>query len=316
MILVGGENLIDFIQDPPDGGWPAYRAVPGGAPFNVAKAVARQGPEVGYMTPFSTDTLGKLLADDLGREANVTFLAPFSEKPTSLAVVSLTDGQARYQFYRERTAERDVTAEGLLATVPEGARAFFVGGLALADGADAEAWTQVLETLAARGLFTAVDPNIRPAFIHDRAAYMARLERILAVADLVKFSDEDLAWLAPGEDAHAATRAIADRAAAGLVVATLGSKGATAVAGFGTLEVPAHPVEVLKDTVGAGDTFMGTLLAQAQRLGLLTRGGLAEVREDAARELLELAAKAAAINCGRVGCDPPGAGVLGTPLAR
>ncbi|MEM9778845.1 MAG: PfkB family carbohydrate kinase [Pseudomonadota bacterium] len=305
MILVGGENLIDFIQDPPDGGHAAYRAIPGGAPFNVAKAIARQGQAVGYLTPFSQDTLGQVLAADLAREAGVTALGEPSPRPTSLAVVSLDGGQAQYQFYREATAERDVTLEALRASVPEAAEAFFVGSLAITDGADAEAWADLFTQAHGRGLFTAIDPNIRAAFIHDRAGYLARLERLLGAADLLKLSDEDIAWLAPGEDPRAAARDIAGRAAAGLVVLTLGSEGAFAVSGAGEVSTPVHPVPDLKDTVGAGDTFMGTLVAQAVAQDRRSAAALRAMERSEVEAMLARAARAAALNCGRVGCDPP-----------
>ncbi len=310
MILVGGENLIDFIQDAPDGGFPAYRAIPGGAPFNVAKAVARQGPAVGYMTPFSSDTLGQLLAADLGREANVTALHPASDKPTSLAVVSLKGGQAQYQFYRENTAERDVTAQSLRAILPPEARAFFVGSLAITDGADADAWEATMAHAHGAGLFTALDPNIRAPFIHDRAGYLERLSRLLQMADLVKLSDEDIAWIRPGEDPVEALKALAGEARAGFVVLTMGAEGAVGLVNGAEVRVPTAPVPDLKDTVGAGDTFMGTLLAQCAQRGLMTRDGLAGLTRDTAHEILTVAARAAAINCARKGCNPPTAAEL------
>ena len=305
MILIGGENLIDFIQDPPDGGHPAYRAIPGGAPFNVAKAVARQEVEVGYLTPFSSDVLGQNLRDDLGREANVRMLAERSDRPTSLAVVSLSDGQAQYQFYREGTAERDVTFDGLQASVPATAEAFFIGSLAITDGADAEAWEALYMAQAQAGRFVALDPNIRAPFIHDRAGYLARLDRMLAQADLVKMSDEDIAWIMPGESPAAALRKMAERSSADLMVLTMGGDGAIAVAAGQDYAVPAAPVPEFKDTVGAGDTFMGTLLAQTRRIGRLKRGGLKDMPGDEIEALLSTAGRAAAINCGRSGCHPP-----------
>ncbi|MEM9229513.1 MAG: PfkB family carbohydrate kinase [Pseudomonadota bacterium] len=305
MILVGGENLIDFIQEPPDGGHPAYRSVPGGAPFNVAKAIARQGQRVGYLTPFSTDPLGQQLAADLEAEAGMTALHPVSDCPTSLAVVSLNQGQAQYQFYRERTAERDVTIASLRAAAPADARAFFVGSLALTDGEDAEAWAQLFVALHDGGIFTSIDPNIRAAFIHDRPAYESRLERLLAATDLLKLSDEDIAWLAPGEDPRDAARQFAARTQAGLTVLTLGSDGAFGISGAGEIAVPVHPVPNLKDTVGAGDTFMGTLVTQAVESGRMTAGALRAMEATEVRKMLERAARAAALNCGRVGCDPP-----------
>lgn len=311
MFVVGGENLIDFIQfDAGDGGHPAYRAIPGGAPFNVAKAVCRQGVTTGYVTPFSQDSLGQLLRGDLLRDP-VTVLSPDSPKPTSLAVVSLKAGHATYQFYRDGTAERDVTAPALLSRLPPETKGFFIGSLAVTDGADALAWTEVFHDVSRRGLFSVLDPNIRAAFIHDRTAYLKRLDSLLAAASLVKLSDEDMAWIAPGTDPREGAAQMFAKSGAGMLVVTLGSKGAHAITHNARIDVPPHPVPDLKDTVGAGDTFMGTLIAQCMRLGLGSRDALAAASEDLLRRILGTAAEAAAINCGRIGCDPPTLADLG-----
>ena len=312
MILVGGENLIDFIEfDGGDGGWPPYRAIPGGSPFNTAKAIARQGRQVGYLTPFSSDRLGQLLRGTLLAEPGLNALMPDSDKPTSLAVVSLIDGQPAYQFYREGTAERDITLAGLKAALPPDIDAFYIGSLALAHGADALAWSRLFHHLVDGGTFTAIDPNIRAAFIHDRGDYLARLEAMLARADLVKLSDEDIGWLYPGADMADAAQAILDRSAADLVVLTKGGEGATGFTTRGRIDIAPVPVPDLKDTVGAGDTFMGTLIAQSTTRGLNRKGGYAGASHDQLRDLLETAARAAAINCGRTGCNPPTLADLG-----
>ena len=127
-------------------------------------------------------------------------LATRRDEPTSLAVVSLKDGVPSYQFYRENTAERIVTLEGLTSITPEAVQAFYVGSLALTGGEDAEAWANYYCAMQAQGVFTALDPNIRPAFIQDRAAYISRLNRVFMQTDLLKLSDEDLEWLFPGEN--------------------------------------------------------------------------------------------------------------------
>ncbi|MEM9431344.1 MAG: PfkB family carbohydrate kinase, partial [Pseudomonadota bacterium] len=130
MIVVGGENLIDLIEEGGTPGAPLYRAAVGGSPLNTAKAAARQEVPVGYLTPVSSDTLGRLVAEDLNRDA-VRVLAPASDRPTSLAVVSFNDGQPAYQFYRENTAERDVNEVGLAAALPDETDMLYVGSLAL-----------------------------------------------------------------------------------------------------------------------------------------------------------------------------------------
>ncbi len=302
MILIGGENLIDYIQEPEAPGHPLYRAIPGGSPYNVAKAVARQGAATGYLTPISSDSLGMLLSDDLSADG-VTLLGGVSDKPTSLAVVSLQDGQARYQFYREATAERDLDLPLLTAAIPAEAEAFHIGSLALTDGSDAEAWEALFGRLHQRELFCSIDPNVRPAFVKDRAAYLDRLERLYQQANLIKLSDEDLSWLAPDQPLNTAQEALFERSTADVVVLTKGAEGARAICAAGAVEVPPEKVANLVDTVGAGDTFMATLLAECCRQGLHQNLGAIDLAT--ARKLLETAARAAAINCGRKGCNPP-----------
>ena len=304
MILVGGENLIDFIQTGVEDGIPTYKAMPGGSPFNVAMAVGRQEVPVGYLTPISSDPLGGLLAARL-EDSNVQLLATRRIEPTSLAVVALENGLPSYQFYRERTAERMVTLEGLKADTPDDVQAVYLGSLAITGGDDADAWADYYCASKLDGVFTALDPNIRPAFIHDRTAYEKRLDQVLLHTDLLKFSDEDLNWLVPGADLVEGARTLAARSSAKLVIVTKGGDGAFALDGDDVIEVPPAPVSELKDTVGAGDTFMATLLATLAQRGALSATSLADMSTTDIESLITRAAKAAAINCERSGCNPP-----------
>ena len=113
MISIGGENLIDLVSGAAAAdGLPQYVANPGGSPFNVAMASGRQGQKVAYLTPVSEDALGALLAERLV-ESKVTLAAGRVPHPTSLAVVSITDGIPSYAFHRNGTAERQVTKQAL-----------------------------------------------------------------------------------------------------------------------------------------------------------------------------------------------------------
>lgn len=133
MIIVGGENLVDFVQTEDRNGTPLYQAKPGGSPYNCAMAIGRQGTSVGYITPVSTDTLGDLLTKTL-TESGVDLLAQRRDESTSLAVVSLLEGVPNYQFYRENTAERMVTFETLMNSTPETTTALCLGSLAISGG--------------------------------------------------------------------------------------------------------------------------------------------------------------------------------------
>ena len=307
MILVGGENLIDFIQTGVEDVIPTYKAMPGGSPFNVAMAIGRQEVPVGYLTPVSSDPLGGLLAKRL-EESDVQLLAPRRVEPTSLAVVALENGVPSYQFYREKTAERMVTLDGLQADTPDGVQALYVGSLAITGGKDADAWADYYCASKNAGVFSALDPNIRPAFIHDRQTYEKRLDRILHHTDLLKLSDEDLNWLIPNTGLLDGARALAARSSAKLVIVTKGSDGAFALAGDGVIDVPPAPVSGLKDTVGAGDTFMATLLATLAHRNALSTDAVMTTEIES---LIARAAKAAAINCERSGCNPPRLSELG-----
>lgn len=301
MILVGGDNLIDFIQS---GEGLNFTGVEGGSCYNVALAMGRQQAPVSFAAALSSDSLGQALAAKLEASA-VQLTGPRPDAPTSLAMVTVEGGQPAYQFYRDGTADRIVDAHGITAQM-ENAAAFHIGSLALTGGADADAWQQLFSSARTQGLFTSLDPNVRPALVADKAAYIARLEAMFADAALIKLSDEDIAWLWPDQDAEDAFLALAKRFPAPLCVLTKGADGALAVTAGGIrAKVSSAPVPVLKDTVGAGDTFMGTLLAELHRRDCLSPDAAAALTADGLSGLLSIAAQAAALNCGRTGCNPP-----------
>ena len=307
MIVCAGENLIDMIQQPEagDAPSPAFRALVGGSPYNCARALGRLGVEVGYLTPISDDRMGDLLAQALLQDG-VALLGPRSARPTSLALVALEDGQPRYQFYREGVADRDITLARLREGLPAAARALHVGSISLLDGPDADAIADLVAEARGRGLFTTVDPNVRPALIGaDDDAYRMRLARVCAAADVIKISDEDLGWLAPDRDTESAAMALWAEAAPALLVVTRGDAGAIGLHAAGRLEVPAAPVPRLADTVGAGDTFMAALLDGLAGADALDPAALVRLPKARLEAILMRAARAAAITCSRAGCNPP-----------
>ncbi len=299
MILCCGEALIDMLPRDIDGGT-AYLPAVGGAVFNTAIALGRLGEETGFFSGLSSDLFGRQLAAALA-QANVDHLLSVrSTRPTTLAFVALTNGQAEYTFYDENSAGRMITRDELPDVPPIDAAHF--GAISLIGEPCGDAY----EALAMRlkdDCVISLDPNIRPGFVTDEAAYRARLERLVAIADIIKVSDEDMAWLAPG-------RAFADSAAqwlaqsAKLVMLTRGGEGATAINRAGEISVPAVPTQIA-DTVGAGDAFNAGLLAGLRRAGLLGKDRLASSQPEVLRPALELAARVAAITVARPGADPP-----------
>ncbi|PWR02298.1 carbohydrate kinase [Meridianimarinicoccus roseus] len=301
MILCCGEALIDMLPRTTGDGHACFQPFAGGAVFNTSIALSRLGVETGLFTGLSNDLFGGLLATELDRSGVSTDLAHRSDNPTTLAFVELTGGHARYAFYDENTAGR-LLAQDDLPIVPDHVSAMFFGGISLAVTPCADTYRALMEREAPSRV-TMIDPNVRPGFIRDEAAYRDRLDAMLRVADIVKLSDEDLHWLmGAGDTVEQATklRAMGPK----LVCITEGAKGAWAVTADHAVFVDATPVTPV-DTVGAGDTFNAGVLAALHDAGLLTRAALGTLSEDALRGALSLATRAAAVTVSRAGANPP-----------
>lgn len=301
MILCCGEALIDMLPRKTALGSMCFQPFPGGAVFNTAVTLGRLAVPVGLYTGLSQDLFGAQLESYLAKSGVDTSLAARADRPTTLAFVTLTDGQARYAFYDENTAGRMLSADAL-PELPDSIVALFFGGISLMVEPAATTYEALLLRESPRRPVM-VDPNIRPGFIADEAAYRARLDRLLAGASIVKVSDEDLHWImGPGEleDLAHGLRARGP----GIVCVTEGAKGVRAITASGVTVASARKVEVV-DTVGAGDTFNGAFLAALHRAGALSHAGLAELPQDRLTEALGYASRAAAVTVSREGADPP-----------
>lgn len=300
MILACGEALIDMLPRTTTEGEAAFAPHAGGAVFNTAIALGRLGSPAGFLCGLSTDLFGDLLARTLADSGVDASPSPRLDAPTTLAFVTLTDGQASYAFYDENTALRRLSVDDLPDT--SGAEALFFGGISLAGGGCAEAYRALMLREAPRAV-TMIDPNIRPSFIRDEAAYRARIAEMMAAATIVKLSDEDLHWLkGPGDTAALAEEIRATGPA--LVCITEGAKGVTGYTARGATFAPARKAEVV-DTVGAGDTFNAGLLHALRQRGALTRDALADLPDDILSDALAFGARVAGIVVGRAGANPP-----------
>ena len=304
MIAVGGENLIDLVSTSSEGGLPVYTAHPGGSPFNVAMAAGQQGAETAYLTPVSADRLGDLLAERL-QDCGVSLAGGRSDKPTSLAVVSLSEGIPSYGFYRQDTAERQVTAAFLDDIMPQDTTIFHVGSACLIDGTDAAAWEDKYIRWHQSGRLTSFDPNVRPSLVCDAHSYRQRIRRMMQETDILKLSDEDLLWLYPDTDFQMACSACFADSPAALTIITCGAEGVIARHGQVSVRLPAYPVGTLVDTVGAGDTFMASVLVWCMDNHLTSRADLETLSGQQLHDVLGRAATAAALNCRKQGCQPP-----------
>ena len=301
MIICCGEALIDFLPRKTADGAAAYQPFCGGSVYNTAIALGRLGVPVGLYTGLSTDFFGDMLREGLAASKVSLAHAKVWDRPSTLAFVKLAHGHARYSFFDDNSAGRMLTVRDL-PKLEKRVQALHFGSISLIP----EPGGATLEALQKREAGTRVislDPNIRPGMIANRRAHMARLTRMIALADIVKVSDEDVAWMTGKDDARAAARKWL-KLGAKLVVVTRGGKGVEAFTASHALARPAHKVKVA-DTVGAGDTFTAGLLAALRAMKLLDKKKLARLGEADLSTALAFAARAAAITCSRPGADPP-----------
>jgi fructokinase len=287
-IWVCGEVLIDVLPSGP---------VVGGGPANTAKALARLGHDVHFIDGISSDAFGQSARAELLRDGVNLDLAQLSDKPTCTATVTLdAAGAASYEFLIDGTATFDFAASWLPDPYRFQPQVLHIGTLVTVIEPGASAlydWAMQVAEFAP----IVFDPNIRPSVQPDRDLYEAAVEKWAALSAVIKVSDDDLAWLFPGQSIDdVANRWISDGVF--LVVVTRGANGLVGFTADGRVEVPGVKVDVI-DTVGAGDT-VGAIVVEA-----MVAHGLIELRGELLRDVLTRAAAAAAITCSRQGAQPP-----------
>ena len=330
MIVVAGEVLVDLIVGPDGVVDPRL----GGGPYNAARTLARLGAPTTFFGGLADDRFGRLLRGALETEGVAIGVPAPSAAPTTLALVDLDEaGVASYAFYLSGTAAADLEYPALAAAFrailaaaraadaadlvddsvdgdATGGRAdaaaagpavaVHVGALGLVMEPIGSAVERLLLTDVPPDALVMLDPNCRPGAIADRAAYLGRIGRIAARADVVKASVDDLAYLYPGSPpAEAAESLLA--AGPALVLVTDGPRPARAFLPGAVLTVEVPSVHVV-DTIGAGDAFGGGFLAWWSANGR-TRADLK--RPPLVRSAVQAAAAAAAATCTRPGADPP-----------
>ena len=280
--------------------------VGGGGPYNAVRAIARLGVPCSWIGGLSADRFGRMLEAALVADGVALDLAQRTELPTTLALAELgDDGAAAYRFYTEGTSAPAVHPGPLAAGLPAGTRAVLTGtlGFVLEPMATTlEAWVAGLPD----DVLVMFDPNCRPSITRDPDAYRARVGRVLARADIVKASGEDLEYLRPGTTAAEAV-AWLESLGAKVVLVTDGGRPVTVHLNGTVHSVPAPAVRVM-DTVGAGDTFGGAFLACLVHAGV-SRATVAD--EVAVLRATRFAVRASAFVCERAGADPPTLDELG-----
>lgn len=286
-VLVIGEALIDIVER--DGG---AREHVGGSPANVALGLGRRGLDVALLTQVGDDERGRAITAHLAESGAHVLPQSFGAARTSKALArTAPDGAAEYEF--------DIAWDAL-PPVDVAPRLVHTGSIAafLEPGA-----TSVRELLSRADAQVTFDPNIRPALLGSRAEAFPAFEAIARLSTVVKMSDEDAAWLFPGRTVDEVLDTVLALGAR-LAAITQGADGATLATSADRVHVP--PVQVRAvDTIGAGDTFMASLIHST--LGL---EGV-ELGLPILERIGEEAVRAAAITVSRAGADLPWANELG-----
>lgn len=302
MIATIGEALVDLIEQE-DG---RFEACLGGSVCNFTQALAMQGVPTTYLSPLSHDKFGTQFSELLLKKG-VTLAADMrSTCPTSLAIVSLDQqGSPTYAFHRESVADRDITADLLIASLPVPCTLLHTGGLALVP-ADLDKILATIGTAASRGTLISIDANLRPIAVKQRSDYIAGVKRALQQAQIVKVSDEDLEVLGLGDaTVEELAAALFEESSVQLIALTRGAAGATLITRKRQVATATPDNLEVIDTVGAGDCFQAGLIAYLQHANKLTSAScLGQLDQAFLQAALQHAIAAASINIMRTGCDP------------
>lgn len=303
-IAVIGEALLDVVELGDD---EARLARPGGSPYNVAIGLARLEQPASFLGRISRDPLGTVLRNHAARAGVDLTHVVDTDDPTTVALVELDEaGSAQYRFGVSGTADFQWTDDEL-ARVPNDFAAVHFGSLASWLPPGSAAIARRVAAFRDAGALVTYDPNVRPLLQPDRDAARADIEGALPLAQLVKTSEDDIAWLRPGERLEDVA---ADWLTRGpqVIVVTHGAAGATAVTKEQTVTRPPVRVHVI-DTVGAGDAFMSGLLDALARRQRLAPDALESAPLD---DVLDDASLVAAVTCSRAGSNPPRRDELGS----
>ena len=291
-VWVTGEVLIDLI---PAGS--VRKPIVGGGPANTAKALSKLGIDTHFIDGVSTDDYGQMAKKELVASGVKLDYVKYSDKPTCLAIVSLSDsGSASYEFVIENTATFDFNSTWLPNPQSERPSLLHIGTLATAIEPGVSVlfkWAQSVAKIAP----IVFDPNIRPAVRSDRDLYVKQVELWMSISSAVKVSDEDIKWLYPSLEIDQVVNNWLIKGPL-LIVVTYGDKGLAGYRVGEKVSVDAIKVAVA-DTVGAGDT-VGAILVEA-----IVKDGLDSLSGVRLEMMLKRAAKAAGITVSRIGANPP-----------
>lgn len=262
-ITAVGEILIDLTQcGTNDQGIPVFAANPGGAPANLAVAAARLGASAAFIGKVGGDSFGTFLRGTLvENNVDVSGMVTDPRSATTLAVVALDkQGERTFSFYRDPSADVNLRADEISGEQLKNTRFLHFGSVSLTTEPARSATLHAARTAKAQGAIISYDPNYRASLWPDPQTAVEWMLEPLGMVDVLKVSDEELPLLTGTSDPETGSAILADKGIR-LVLVTLGAEGAYYRFDGHTGHIPGVPC-VVGDTNGAGDTFLGAVLAQ------------------------------------------------------
>lgn len=258
-IVSFGELLIDFVSLESGvsvGDAPGFVKAPGGAPANVAVAVARLGHPSAFLGQVGDDPFGHYLAGVLKADnVDITGLRFSAEARTALAFVSLgKDGERSFVFYRHPSADMLMRPEDVDVNVIQGKRIFHFGSITLINEPSRSATLMAAQYARANGLLVSYDPNLRMALWPDADAARQGMLTGLNYAHIVKVSDEELEFLTGADDVTLLWRDEMQ-----IIIVTHGAGGSSVYTRKERYDSPGFKINAV-DTTGAGDGFVAGVL--------------------------------------------------------
>jgi len=259
-----GELLIDFTPTEQNASLATveqFTKNAGGAPANVAAVCAKLGQQAALITQVGQDAFGDFLVETLKKAAvDTTYIVQTVKGETSLAFVSLTsDGGRDFLFYRRHAADLLYTKEQLPPNLLTDKDILHFCSVNLIESPMKYAHEALIEQAHQAGSLVSFDPNVRLPLWNDEKACRQTILEFLPKAHIVKLSVEELLFLTAIEDEETAVHSLFQGKVQVLII-TRGAEGASLYTKKLHVEVPADKVHAI-DTTGAGDAFIGALLA-------------------------------------------------------
>lgn len=270
-----GELLIDFTPKGRDGGGlEQYVASPGGAPANVCAVLSKMGGAAAFIGKVGADHFGNVLRTMLtDNHVCVDGLIMDENFKTTLSFVTLgPDGERDFCFFRKNGADTMLRAEEVCLDLIDRSRVLHFGSVSLTDEPCRTAILNTVDYAKRGGAMISYDPNYRPLLWECPALAKEQMLRGLALADLLKISEEELYFLTESKDVAAGAEQLAALGPR-VVLVTLGAKGVYFLTPNVKGRLNGYPVKAI-DTTGAGDTFMAAFLYEVRSLSLEAICGL------------------------------------------